>query len=367
MAQMPSSNLFDYATSELSQDAFLAWLCAHADNGYADTKSDLHRMARSFIEWLHERSGKTAPAYEHVEIIQQHLKIDLLVRLYGERKPDQYLLIEDKTYTNDYSTQISGYLKALATEHKRAGQTWMIEPGSIMPIYLKTWVESTRVTDRTGQDATRIYLPDVVSFFSNERLVGVNSEILHSWCHARHTGYESLQRYKSKPMKEWDNNQWFGCFHDLTADARIQKLDPGYGHVNNAAGGFVGCWLAWKEKPGDLYIYLQIDAYAGYLPNATFRVGAKDGEKVTLDDCHRLLVTLQEGGRAMNPELVVAKPSRLKSGASSRFAEMKGHFMCMDERGVFEMERAVTDVLKCHELLDECANRLGFMQQATLA
>ena len=39
-------NLFDYATSELSQDAFLTWLIQWADEDYKDLDNSLNSCAK---------------------------------------------------------------------------------------------------------------------------------------------------------------------------------------------------------------------------------------------------------------------------------------------------------------------------------
>jgi len=45
-------NIFDYATSELSQDAFLTWLIQWADKDYQEIDSSLNACAISFVQEL---------------------------------------------------------------------------------------------------------------------------------------------------------------------------------------------------------------------------------------------------------------------------------------------------------------------------
>jgi hypothetical protein len=42
-------NLFEFATTELSQDAVLAWLLARADQQYNSTDPRLHALAQRFL------------------------------------------------------------------------------------------------------------------------------------------------------------------------------------------------------------------------------------------------------------------------------------------------------------------------------
>ena len=45
-------NLFSFATSELSQDAFFAWLMQWADSSYKELDESLHVVAQNFIRLL---------------------------------------------------------------------------------------------------------------------------------------------------------------------------------------------------------------------------------------------------------------------------------------------------------------------------
>lgn len=53
-------NLFEYATSELSQDAFICWLAAWADPGFKELDEPLNDVAVTFVVRLNE-IGKGKP------------------------------------------------------------------------------------------------------------------------------------------------------------------------------------------------------------------------------------------------------------------------------------------------------------------
>lgn len=97
------NNLFDFATSELSQDAFLCWCL----NWYNSPEATLYPMAKDVLALL----GVTASKQDKKLIIrQQFYKIDILVVL-----PAQNLavIIEDKTFTSEHDNQIGHYKKTL--------------------------------------------------------------------------------------------------------------------------------------------------------------------------------------------------------------------------------------------------------------
>jgi len=115
-------NLFDYATSELSQDAFISWLLSWAG---APTDTPLRRVGLAFIRFLYcldgpgREAGIEAPARITLtgRVKQQHLGIDV----YFEARIDDRevcFVIEDKTDTSHHSDQLQRYLDAVQADRK---------------------------------------------------------------------------------------------------------------------------------------------------------------------------------------------------------------------------------------------------------
>ena len=118
---LEKNNLFSFATSELSQDAFICW-CLNWIN-YPD--EELYPMAKDiFSELLKEKNLEN----EKVEILRQYKKIDALVILKNSKKA---FLIEDKTYTSEHSEQIKRYKENIKNDFKE-------EINNIETVYFKT-------------------------------------------------------------------------------------------------------------------------------------------------------------------------------------------------------------------------------------
>ena len=84
-------NLFDYATSELSQDAFLLWLMGWGKSCYKDEDNALHAIAQRFIRRLLNKPNEFE--ISDIQLFKQQKKIDVLAII-----NNQYaLIIEDKT------------------------------------------------------------------------------------------------------------------------------------------------------------------------------------------------------------------------------------------------------------------------------
>ena len=117
------NNLFSFATSELSQDAFICWCL----NWFNDaSKPVLQEMAKKIIFKLTNVKEFVVKKIVSVDIFRQfsrkvkvdnksiHVKIDVLVIVNN----DIAVIIEDKTYSNEHDQQIERYKKGLQEIYK---------------------------------------------------------------------------------------------------------------------------------------------------------------------------------------------------------------------------------------------------------
>jgi hypothetical protein len=104
---MSQPNLFSYATSELSQDAFICWLLSWAAPKYKNIDTELHNCSKKLIGAFFEKHKVTTPESIHsIEIRKQDNNIDVLC-IINDTYP---IIIEDKTGTKNHSGQLSRYL-----------------------------------------------------------------------------------------------------------------------------------------------------------------------------------------------------------------------------------------------------------------
>lgn len=105
-----SNNLFDFATSELSQDAFFCWSL----NWLAvkeDTEDPYYKYGKAMLDLFLGEHKKDI--YKEVEVLKQFNRIDVLV-LFKDNQDNQYaLIIEDKTNTSEHNEQIENYKNRL--------------------------------------------------------------------------------------------------------------------------------------------------------------------------------------------------------------------------------------------------------------
>src|SRR4051794_9918763 len=107
---MDRPNLFDFATSELSQDAFICWLLSWAHRDQRANGEALHQTGTALLGRLLGLHGIAAPdEYRSLRVEHQYQGLDILVLV----NDDAALLIEDKTHTSEHSSQLRRYLDAV--------------------------------------------------------------------------------------------------------------------------------------------------------------------------------------------------------------------------------------------------------------
>ena len=100
------NNLFDYATSELSQDAVICWCL----NWLNEPASNLYPLA---VDLLKKMGEVTVESGQTLQTIQQFYKTDILICLTGKNR---VILVEDKTDSSEHGEQIRRYRERMTQD-----------------------------------------------------------------------------------------------------------------------------------------------------------------------------------------------------------------------------------------------------------
>ena len=141
-------NIFDIATKELNQDAFITWLLQFADDKFQSADQLLNKCGKTFVSQLIQ---KQIPNFNEtitkVVAGRQWENIDVWAEI-----NDKYLIIiEDKTYTSHHSNQLQRY--------KENSEKWCANNNYEKPIciYLKTGNESQNSLNHVQQQGFSIF------------------------------------------------------------------------------------------------------------------------------------------------------------------------------------------------------------------
>lgn len=214
---MKDTNIFKYATSELSQDAFICFLVAHAS-----VKSDIQATSRKFLEIILKSKGYGLKETSKIVIKKQYKNIDVLVII-----DDIYIIIEDKTFTNTHDNQVLRYKETLINEN--------IDETKIICVYYKT-TEQAHKEENIDIEFNRSDLIKLLSQCNTQNQIFVDYlEYL--------TDFENqVNLYKTLPIKEWSKVQYFGFFDEIKNKIpAVYSFD--YKYVSNKQGGFSSFWI----------------------------------------------------------------------------------------------------------------------------
>lgn len=245
------NNLFYFATSELSQDAFICWLLSFALEQHRDEDPELAKCADDLVKLF---IGKSA---EVKEIKRQYKNIDVLVLI----ENDEYIIIEDKTFSGQHSDQINRYADKLVKEDN-------VPKEKIYSVYWK--IIEQPYLEKGVRNVTRADLIEIFKQYSAK----VRNHIFVDYYNHLLKIDKEVKRYNEVNIKDWRKQYdyaYVGFFTYLQNEEIIDNSRDGFGwkYENNLSGGF-WClyWFSLREneldksglgKVGVSELYLQFE------------------------------------------------------------------------------------------------------------
>lgn len=321
-------NLFKFATSELSQDAFICWLLEWANPEFKGNL--LNEIAIKFIE---ELSGIGKDTIKEVKVKRQYKKvIDILVVI----NQNSAILIEDKVHTLNHSNQLSRYAELLREEFNE---------DNLSLIYLKTGDQSNYsiVESKGYKTFTR---ENFLTLLKEGKDKGVKSEIFTDFLDYLTTIDNSVNSFKVLPVDKWHRNSWIGFYIELQ-----KRLGQGnWGVVPQKNGGFVGFWwhgnyMAYKETGFDFYLQLEQGKFC-------FKISPRDVQ---------LNYEIREFYRSILFQKLNEHGVKFKRNGSCRkgktktmtVAKLKSSYLFTDSNGIIDFERTIENIKEIESVIKE--------------
>ncbi len=335
----PDTNLFRYATKELSQDAVICWLIAWSGQGKSNDpeEEELRRCGREFVHALlnHRRKEKPVELPEEIEteIHPQEKHIDVLALINGK----YVLLIEDKTGSGDHSGQLKRYYNLVADGNTKLGET---APENIYPIYFKTGNQSLW-DDQRIENKIKIEGPNNYRVFHRKDFLRMlddykgKNQILMDYKQYLQDVEAATNGYKnwSKDSKKSSGEAWQGFYHCIEGYIDGSK----WGYVHNQSGGF----LCFSWAPPVEVGWLQIESHNQEL---RFKVWEDEKEKWkdTRTKWYRLIMA---AGKEQ-----VRKPTRFGNGKHMAVAVWKD-WMAFRQDGKLDISGTVKNLKEAESVL----------------
>ncbi|MEX0866910.1 MAG: PD-(D/E)XK nuclease family protein, partial [Pirellulales bacterium] len=316
-------NLFNFATSELSQDAFISWLLCWADPRCRTEDADLHETGLCFLRSLFERAGHIYPReINSVVIKKQYRNIDVLAEINGKIP----LLIEDKTQTKNHSGQLTRYIESVEKEYRVK---------EFPAIYFKTFDQCNYATiEKAGYG---IYLrSDMLGVLRTGIERGVRDQVVLDFYQYLTAIEEAVQAYSTTAVVNWKRDCWIGFFLKLQS----KFADGSWDYVPNKGGGFMGFWWHRQENK-----YLQLEENV-----LAFKIEVKDrANQSSQRNTWYKRLTASKGASS----LTIVRPSRFGRGRWMTAATLGEDYRQTDHAGMLHFENTVQTMRKA-ELASVC-------------
>jgi len=333
MKIMNKPNIFNYATSELSQDAIICYILEWAKSENKNLNNELHNLAIKFLDSLFDKFNKEIDKplkYTKIEIKKQYENIDILCII-----NDTYsIIIEDKTNTKNHSNQLERYYKQISKDFNST---------KILPIYFKTGDQSNY--DNIIKNNYKIYLRQ--DFLKVLKSYDTNNNIINDYTNHLQNIEDSIDSYKIIPIDKWTYNSWKGFFIELR-----EKLDDGnWDYVSNPNGGFLGFWWNWNSND-EYHIYLQIDHS---ISKITFKLYTKTGAKI-----EKAVVNKWKKHIVYNENnIIIKKPKVVRTGKSVTIGILENEFRQTNNDNIIDIDKTIEFIRQIEAIKFEKFNSIN--------
>lgn len=300
------NNLFTYATKELSQDAFICWLCSFAINETECKDNALKKCAEALLcEFIGADKGSNIKL---IKIRKQVKNIDVLLTVEYLGKTYE-IIVEDKVFTSEHDDQLNRYKNVLKKE---------CPEDALKCIYYKTGFQSdySNVKKAGYKIFDRARILELFKPYRDSTQNTIFLDYYDYW-----ENYETITNsYRETDLEHWDDwRQINGFFDEMQSEltSHDDKHWAGYGWVNNRGGGFWGFWyginddvIVTDEEKAALYLQLEIswnDSNNSYDRDICLKYEIRDEKNKRPGDlCYQIINVMAEYG--------FYKPSRIGSG-----------------------------------------------------
>lgn len=284
------NNLFEYATSELSQDVFICWLASYAHEN-AEKDAALNECARKMLAmFVPEFEGKD---YKLLNVERQVDNVDVLLTVECEGKFYK-IIVEDKTYTSEHDNQLNRYKENLIKQQK--------DPNvEIKGVYYKTGFQCdmSNVIKSGYEIIDREKMLQLLGAYADK----TNNQIFISYYEYWKDKQKLAESYKTLPVVDWG---WWAVYnfydylHRKSEFLSNRGFNSDYWYVANPSGGFECLYIPLKDTDKEIFnvdnideddkkteykcwLYLQIETILRYEKTSLqirLKMGNEDGKRV---------------------------------------------------------------------------------------
>lgn len=306
-SHMMPPNIFRFATSELSQDAMLAYWLQWAHPHPEFTQDRRHALGVALLRRILEEAKPEAllDALPDVEVGRQLESIDVWAKVGSE----YFLIIEDKTDTREHSNQLARY--------REQARKLVDSSTRVVVTYVKTGNESRSYLPK-DESIVILRRSDLINLLEGSPTGDEVFEQFAAWLRELE---DRAQAFSTASPVDWSNDPkvaqiegFYMALEDhLDKEGSFDREYDGWSYVSNPAGGFHALFCGWKQDArAGCWIYLQIEN--GH--RLQVRAGdSEDGERVDTETRYAILERLEAAANSPDfPGLSIEKSGRYRPG-----------------------------------------------------
>lgn len=296
------NNIFHYATSELSQDAFLCWLFSFTLKD-VDNEPVLKTCAEDFLKQFVPELEDENEIWLSNEPERQYKSIDILLTVNDKYK----IIIEDKTYTKEHDNQLERYFDIVKSDFTNY---------VVKSVYFKIGFQSdTSAVERAGY--MYFGLESVLPVIEKYAFKTTNEIFMSYYFHLKQW-YNDINKYKSLPVCKWGEAQINGFYNSL--EKNFCGMQSDYGYVPNQSGGFYGMWFyndIYRTCNGAMYdLYLQCEFSNGEM-KICYKASSQSDTKINKEEREYFIWRKRDNWVNIAEKNGFEKPPRLRGGKTS--------------------------------------------------
>lgn len=321
-------NLFNLATKELSQDAFIAWLLQWASPDCIQYDPVLQSVASQFAMKLISLQRDPPESITEIEAGRQWDNIDV----WAEVNKKYLVIVEDKTGTREHSNQLEKY--------RRHAEEWCRKNSyELVCVYLKTQSDSIARLDHAKEQGFAIFTRhDFLAIIEGKP---VKNEIFNDFKQRLREVENSESEYTKKPIGEWAEDDWKGFYQAIERMRTITNWE----YVHNKTGGFWNLNYGWLTFEGN-EVFLMAESKQGQLRFMIGEVYANHGE--VRSRFHQLLMEKNSSG-----SVGLQRPGRFGNGTYMAAAFVPRADWLGADNELVDMEAVVKRLNKYEKFLEE--------------
>lgn len=328
---MEPPNIFHFAGSEPSQDAFLAWLLAWADSRWKNLNPDLYHLGARFVSALLALHNKKSSVNGSMTVRVERQASDVVAEINNAF----VIAILDETRGQPAKHESIEFLEGKYPNRE------------ILPVCTGT---GDQISDIGSNGFKPLLRAQVIALLrEDERAVSRNS-ILDDFRHFLERQETDIQAWRYRPVAEWirQHTPWIGFFQGL----QTEFVDLSWKYVPNADGGFIGAW--WHRRPWDSFpganLYLQISQ--GPLQ---FRANGLENSDSCMLLCQEAAVQVRRMGSAHSLEMA---KTRLQRGETTVIAQIEREFWIgIRPNGLIDLGRTLNNLRSAVGILESISEQ----------